>query len=57
MPDVEVIQVIHTKLTSRGEGTTDDPYRLIEQYWLMDGTLVFEYDTYNGKMLSEHHQI
>ena len=42
--DVEVIQVIHTRLLRLGEGTVSDPIRIIDQWWLMDGTLLFERD-------------
>jgi hypothetical protein len=42
---VEVIQLIKTTLTRRGEGKSmDDPVRVITQYWRMDGTLEFESD-------------
>jgi hypothetical protein len=44
MSDVEVIQVIRTNLLRRGTGKASDPNRIITQYWLMDGTLLFEFD-------------
>lgn len=44
MSSVQVIQVIRTTLTRRGEGTTADPVRLVTQYWLMDGNLLCEDD-------------
>ena len=42
--DVEVVQVVRTRLTSRGKGTQEDPVRRIEQYWTLDGTLLAEVD-------------
>lgn len=30
----------------RGEGTEKSPHRLVEQYFTIDGTLVFEYDPF-----------
>lgn len=45
MDTVEVIQVIRTTLTRRGRGmTSDDPIRVITQYWNMDGMLLAEID-------------
>jgi hypothetical protein len=44
MSDVKVIQVIRTNLLRRGTGKASDPIRIITQYWLMDGTLLFEVD-------------
>ena len=41
---VEVIQVIHTHLARRGRGTDDDPVRIVDQYWTMDGQLLVEFD-------------
>jgi hypothetical protein len=46
--DVEVIQVVHTRLKKRGKGVEDDPVRRIEQYWSLDGTLLAEYDPFSG---------
>ena len=45
----EVIQVIYTNLELRGDGTEGNPYRRIEQYWNLDGTLLFEKDEWKGK--------
>ena len=43
MADLEVIQVIHTFSTRRGNGHDESsPIRVIEQYWGMDGKLLFE---------------
>lgn len=41
---VEVIQVIHTNLEKRGKGTADDMVRRVDQYWSMDGVLLWEVD-------------
>jgi predicted lipid-binding transport protein (Tim44 family) len=40
----EVIQVIHTNLEKRGMGVEGDPVRRVEQYWSLDGQLLFEND-------------
>lgn len=50
MKDLEVIQVIHTKLATRGRGTEADPSRFLEQYWGMDGTLILDYDPHLGEI-------
>lgn len=44
--EVKVINVIRTNLLLRGEGTTKDPYRKIEQYWSLGGELLWENDPY-----------
>lgn len=45
MDEVELIQVIRTTLTRRGDGeSTDDPVRIITQYWSTDGKLLAEVD-------------
>lgn len=41
--EVEVLQVIRTNILRRGNGQ-DDPIRIIEQYWTMNGELIFEID-------------
>lgn len=49
--DLEVIQIIRTRLLHRGLGqNADDPVRIIEQYWDMDGMLLFEFDRWNGEV-------
>lgn len=41
----EVIQVIHTNLEKRGTGRDElDVVRRIDQYWSMDGVLLWEHD-------------
>jgi hypothetical protein len=42
--DVEVIQVIKTKLCKRGTGMQGEEVRLITQYWDMQGNLLWEVD-------------
>ncbi len=44
MDKVEILKLIKTTLTRRGEGVHLDPVRVITQYWTMDGELVFEID-------------
>lgn len=48
-PKVELIRVIKTSLTEIGEGTKEDPIRIAEQYWSLDGKLLWEKDTLNLK--------
>jgi hypothetical protein len=43
MKDVEVIQVVRTRLLRRGDGKTD-PIRIVTQYWSLDGELLAEVD-------------
>ena len=43
---VALIQVIRTELSKRGEGTEEDPIRLIIQYWSLDGELLAEVDEF-----------
>ena len=44
MDDCQVIQVVRTRLLRRGRGTQADPVRVIEQYWSLDGVLLWERD-------------
>ena len=44
-PEVELIHVIKTRLKKTGEGTEQDPIRIVEQYWMPDGELLWEKDT------------
>lgn len=39
----EVMRVIRTALTRRGDGK-EDPIRVITQYWDFEGNLLWEYD-------------
>lgn len=39
-----LIEVIETNLELRGEGTVEDPFRRIRQYWSKDGELLAEVD-------------
>lgn len=43
MDKAEVIQVIRTTLLRRGDGK-EDPIRIIEQFWSLDGQLLAEND-------------
>lgn len=43
MKEVEIEKLIHTRLFRRGNGK-DDPIRIIDQWWDMEGKLIFEYD-------------
>lgn len=40
----EVIKVIRTDMECRGNGTPDNPYRRIVQFWSLDGVLLMEED-------------
>ena len=40
----KVILVIETYLTHRGKGELEDPYRIVIQYWSLDGVLLAEVD-------------
>lgn len=44
MDTCEVIQVIRTTLLRRGNGTAENPTRVITQYWQLDGRLLWEED-------------
>lgn len=44
---LEVIRVICTHLTTRGSGKDEsNPIRTIEQYWSMDGELLWQRDPF-----------
>lgn len=47
-----VIQVIETT-THRGNGTTDEPYRIVTQYFAFDGELLAESDPHLDTILRE----
>lgn len=42
--EVSIINVIRTRLLRRGEGTDKDPIRRIEQFWSINGELLWEID-------------
>lgn len=42
--DVQVMQVIVTQIKSRGDGTDDNPHRVITQFWDMEGNLIADFD-------------
>lgn len=39
--ELEILKVIHTS-TSVGQGTYEDPVKILHQYWSMDGVLLAE---------------
>lgn len=47
--EVEIIKLIKTTLSHRGEGIEGDPYRVVIQYWTMDGELFVEYDAFKDE--------
>lgn len=49
MDTVEIVKMIKTTLTRRGEGIEGDPIRVITQYWDFEGNLLLEIDT-NAKV-------
>lgn len=44
----EIVSLIKTNMARRGEGTEADPVRYIEQYWTMDGQLLWEKDEWKS---------
>lgn len=42
---VELVEVIHVEAV-RGQGTEEDPVRVVQQYWSKEGTLLAERDEY-----------
>lgn len=48
MPKVIKLKLIFIE-ESKGEGTEKDPARLIESYYLLDGTFVASYDKYKDE--------
>lgn len=52
MKEVEIKQLIKTQLERRGTGKEEDPIRIITQYWNMDGTLEFELDPTEYKVIN-----
>jgi len=47
--DVEIIKVVRTNLTKRGNNTDGDPTRFVEQFWSLDGRLLAENDWWKDK--------
>lgn len=47
MFSARVIEVIETTLQLAGNGTRDNPYRRITQYWSKSGQLLAQEDPYN----------
>jgi hypothetical protein len=44
MEEAKVIEIIKTK-SSIGDGTKENPVRLVIQYWDFQGNLLFSHDT------------
>lgn len=44
MNQVRVLQVIETNILRRGDGTKGNPFRVVTQYWTMDGEIITEID-------------
>lgn len=44
MDHARVIQVIECAILRRGEGTSQDPIRIVTQYFSLDGKLLAEVD-------------
>jgi hypothetical protein len=49
---VRIIKVIETK-SLRGDGTLNDPFREVIQYWSFDGKLLSEHDGISHTSSSE----
>lgn len=43
MESAKIVQMIKT-MSTRGNGTENDPYREVVQYWTLDGVLIAEED-------------
>ena len=41
-----VIQVVETNLTRHGDGSEENPWRVVRQYWTFDGELLAEVDAW-----------
>lgn len=48
MDEVKQVTLIRTTNKRAGDGISD-PIRVIEQYWNLDGSLLFEYDPHTGQ--------
>lgn len=55
MKEVELIQVIRTKITRRGAGIPADPVRIVEQYWSLTGDLLAEVDMHTSAFVPPNH--
>jgi hypothetical protein len=51
-----VIQVIESDLFTVGQGTDEDPYRRVKQYYTTDGKLICQIDEWLNKRLMEKKQ-
>lgn len=52
----EVIQVTRTRLLLSRKGAEEDIPRVIEQYWSMDGKLIFAFDPQTGNLFYRIHE-
>lgn len=48
--NVKVVQIIRIEFV-RGKGTEEDPARLVEQYWSIQGEFLFEKDVTYQRIL------
>lgn len=57
--DARIIEVIETDLTRRGNGeTSDDPVRIVYEYWSKDGNKLAERDTaFRDLPCDLHHEL
>lgn len=54
--EVEIIQVIKTRLQIRGDGRSENhPLRIITQFWSMNGDLLAEVDPFQPEQTPEKH--
>ena len=56
MNSVEILKLIRTRLLRRGDGK-EDPIRIIEQYWDLEGNLVFEIDPVLQKEVTKNENL
>ena len=41
--EVEIVELIRINIT-RGLGVAGDPFRVVDQFWSLDGSFIFELD-------------
>jgi len=46
MKNAKIVQVIETTIEVRGIGHTEEPWRIVTQYWSFDGKLLAENDPF-----------
>lgn len=49
VPEVEVINVVRTRLKVVGDGSEENPHRSLTQYWSQDGELLATVDPAEAK--------